>query len=339
MTAQAVQRRGADAAMTAQAVSMAPEDEIPQERQFLGVPVRCAARKNRANLTAELLAVARSLIKRRPPCPIEDASALPPRPPSLKTLITPPPSPPPKSDADACTRARIEAAARRLALEARCFSTDDVSAQIATYLCENGFHGDRAWATCVGDVWYTQNFLYDVVARLAPSINSPRYAHAFARLPLPTSDAWSYFEVELTFEGDFVECFVGAQSAKETRRGVVCGKSRGSFGVATLGGLYSEGAFRRGGLEGRACDRVGVLSRVIGEHRHVIFVARRRGGFTRRAVGACQVSRSQDVFPTVTLRSRGVSVKALLDAAVLPRRRDLPEQGAVYAITGEKLAD
>ena len=325
--------------MTAQPLPPAPEDEIPEERQFLGVPVRCAARKNRANLTAELLAVARSLIKRRPPCPIEDASALPPRPPSLKTLITPPPSPPPKVDADACTRSRIEAASRRLALEARCFSTDDVSAQIATYLCENGFHGDRAWATCVGDVWYTQNFLYDVVARLAPSINSPRYAHAFARMPLPTSDAWSYFEVELTFEGDFVECFVGAQSAKETRRGVVCGKSRGSFGVATLGGLYSEGAFRRGGLEGRACDRVGVLSRVIGEHRHVIFIARRRGGFTRRAVGACQVSCSHDVFPTVTLRSRGVSVKALLDAAVLPRRRDLPEEGAVYAITGEKLAD
>jgi len=336
MTAQAVRRGGAGAAMTA---SPAPEDEIPKEQEFLGVPVRCAARKNRANLTAELLAVARSLIKRRPPCPIEDASALPPRPPSLKTLITPPPSPPPASDADACTRSRIEAASRRLALEARCFSTDDVSAQIATYLCENGFHGDRAWATCVGDVWYTQNFLYDVVARLAPSINSPRYAHAFARLPLPTSDAWSYFEVELIYDGDFVECFVGAQSAKETRRGVVCGKSRGSFGVATLGGLYSEGAFRRGGLEGRACDRVGVLSRVIGEHRHVIFIARRRGGFTRRAVGACQVSCSHDVFPTVTLRSRGVSVKALLDAAVLPRRRDLPEQGAVYSISGERLAD
>ena len=179
----------------------------------------------------------------------------------------------------------------------------------------------------------TQNFLYDVVARLAPSINSPRYAHAFARMPLPASDV-GYFEVELSYEGDFVECFVGAQSAKETRRGVVCGKTRGCFGVATLGGLYSEGAFRRGGLEGRACDRVGVLSRVIGEHRHVIFVARRRGGFTRRAVGACQVSRSQDVFPTVTLRSRGVSVKALLDAAVLPRRRDLPEEGAVLTRAG-----
>ena len=323
--------------MTAQTVSMAPEDEIPQERQFLGVPVRSAARKNRANLTAELLAVARSLIKRRPPCPIEDASALPPRPPSLKTLVTPPASPPPKADADACTRSRIEAASRRLALEARCFSTDDVSAQIATYLCENGFHGDRAWATCVGDVWYTQNFLYDVVCRLAPSVNSPRYAHAFARLPLPTSDAWSYFEVELSYEGDFVECVVGAQSAKETRRGVVCGKSRGSFALATLGGSYVEGAFRRG-LEG-LWDRIGVLSRVVGEHRHVIFVARRRGGSSRRAVGACQVSLSQDVFPTVTLRSRGVSVKALLDAAVLPRRRDLPEEGAVYAITGEKLAD
>jgi hypothetical protein len=331
-----VQRRGAGAAMTA---PPAPEDEIPTERQFLGVPVRCAARKNRANLTAELLAVARSLIKRRPPCPIEDASALPPRPPSLKSLITPPPSPPPKPEADACTRSRIEAAARRLALEARCFSSDDVSAQIATYLCENGFHGDRAWATCVGDVWYTQNFLYDVVARLAPSINSPRYAGAFCRMPLPTSDAWSYFEVELTYDGDFVECFVGAQSAKETRRGVVCGKSRGSFGVATLGGLYSEGAFRRGGLEGRACDRVGVLSRVMGEHRHVIFTARRRGGFTRRAVGACQVSCSRDVFPTVTLRSRGVAVRALLDADVLPRRRDLPETGAVYSISGERLAD
>ena len=181
--------------MTAQAVSMAPEDEIPEERKFLGVPVRNAHRKNRANLTAELLAVARSLIKRRPPCPIEDASALPPKPPSLKALITPPPSPPPKADADACTKSRIEAASRRLALEARCFSSDDVSAQIATYLCENNFNGDRAWATCVGDVWYTQNFLYDVVARLAPSINSPRYAHAFARMPLPTSDAWSYFEV------------------------------------------------------------------------------------------------------------------------------------------------
>ena len=325
--------------MTAQATPPAPEDEIPEERQYLGVPVRNAGRKNRANLTAELLAVARSLIKRRPPCPIEDASALPPRPPSLKALITPPPSPPPASDADACTRSRIEAASRRLALEARCFSTDDVSARIATYLCENGFHGDRAWATCVGDVWYAQNFLYDVVARLAPSVNSPRYAHAFSRLPLPASDAWSYFEVELSYEGDFVECVVGAQSAKETRRGVVCGKSRGSFGVATLGGLYSEGAFRRGGIGDRACDRVGVLSRVIGEHRHVIFVARRRGSSARRAVGACQVSCSQDVFPTVTLRSRGVSVKALLDAAVLPRRRDLPEQGAVYAISGERLAD
>ena len=323
--------------MTAQAAPPAPEDEIPEERQFLGVPVRCAARKNRANLTAELLAVARSLIKRRPPGPIVDASALPPQPPSLKALITPPPSPPPEADADACTKSRIEAASRRLALEARCFSGDDVSAQIATYLCENGFHGDRAWATCVGDVWYAQNFLYDVVARLAPSVNSPRYAHAFSRLPLPASDAWSYFEVELTYDGDFVECFVGAQSAKETRRGVVCGKSRGSFALATLGGLYSEGAFRRG-LEG-LWDRVGVLSRVVGEHRHVIFIARRRGGSSRRAVGACQVSLSQDVFPTVTLRSRGVSVKALLDAAVLPRRRDLPEEGAVYAITGEKLAD
>ena len=323
--------------MTAQAVSMAPEDEIPEERKFLGVPVRNAHRKNRANLTAELLAVARSLIKRRPPCPIEDASALPPRPPSLKTLVTPPPSPPPKSDADACTRARIEAAARRLALEARCFSSDDVSAEIATYLCENGFHGDRAWATCVGDVWYTQNFLYDVVCRLAPAVNSPRYAHAFSRLPLPTSDAWSYFEVELSYEGDFAECVVGAQSAKETRRGVVCGKSRGSFALATLGGSYVEGAFRRG-LEG-LWDRIGVLSRVVGEHRHVIFVARRRGGSSRRAVGACQVSCSQDVFPTVTLRSRGVSVKALLDASVLPRRRDLPETGAVYSISGERLAD
>jgi len=323
--------------MTAQAVSMAPEDEIPEERKFLGVPVRNAHRKNRANLTAELLAVARSLIKRRPPCPIEDASALPPKPPSLKALITPPPSPPPKADADACTKSRIEAASRRLALEARCFSGDDVSAQIATYLCENGFHGDRAWATCVGDVWYTQNFLYDVVCRLAPAVNSPRYAHAFSRLPLPTSDAWSYFEVELSYEGDFVECVVGAQSAKETRRGVVCGKSRGSFALATLGGSYVEGAFRRG-LEG-LWDRIGVLSRVVGEHRHVIFVARRRGGSSRRAVGACQVSLSQDVFPTVTLRSRGVAVKALLDAAVLPRRRDLPEEGAVYAISGERLAD
>ena len=78
---------------------------------------------------------------------------------------------------------------------------------------------------------------------------------------------------------------MGAQSAKETRRGVVCGKSRGSFGVATLGGLYSEGAFRRGGIGDRACDRVGVLSRVVGEHRHVIFVARRRGGSSRRAAG------------------------------------------------------
>ena len=49
--------------MTAQPLPPAPEDEIPEERQFLGVPVRCAERKNRANLTAELLAVARSLIK------------------------------------------------------------------------------------------------------------------------------------------------------------------------------------------------------------------------------------------------------------------------------------
>ena len=323
--------------MTAQTAPPAPEDEIPEERKFLGVPVRNAHRKNRANLTAELLAVARSLIKRRPPGPVVDASALPPRPPSLKALITPPPSPPPASDADACTRSRIEAASRRLALEARCFSADEVSAQMATYLCENGFHGDRAWATCVGDVWYTQNFLYDVVCRLAPAVNSPRYAHAFSRLPLPTSDAWSYFEVELTYEGDFVECVVGAQSAKETRRGVVCGKSRGSFALATLGGSYVEGAFRRG-LEG-LWDRIGVLSRVVGEHRHVIFVARRRGGSSRRAVGACQVPLSQDVFPTVTLRSRGVAVKALLDAAVLPRRRDLPEEGAVYAISGERLAD
>ena len=184
----------------------------------------------------------------------------------------------------------------------------------------------------MGDVWYTQNFLYDVVARLAPSINSPRYAHAFARMPLPTSDAWSYFEVELTFEGDFVECVVGAQSAKETRRGVVCGKSRGCFGVATLGGLYSEGAFRRGGIGDRACDRVGVLSRVVGEHRHVIFIARRRGGSSRRAVGACQVSCSQDVFPTVTLRSRGVSVKAstrrsYLEGATSPRKERWPGRG------------
>ena len=49
--------------MTAQAAPPAPEDEIPEERQFLGVPVRNAHRKNRANLTAELLAVARSLDK------------------------------------------------------------------------------------------------------------------------------------------------------------------------------------------------------------------------------------------------------------------------------------
>ena len=68
------------------------------------------------------------------------------------------------------------------------------------------------------------------------------------------------------------------------------GKVAVLLAVATLGGLYSEGAFRRGGIGDRACDRVGVLSRVVGEHRHVIFIARRRGGSSRRAVGACQVS-------------------------------------------------
>ena len=147
----------------------------------------------------------------------------------------------------------------------------------------------------MGDVWYTQNFLYDVVARLAPSINSPRYAHAFARMPLPTSDAWSYFEVELTFEGDFVECFVGAQSAKETRRGVVCGKSRGSLASRRSGACIARALLGEAALEGRACDRVGVLSRVVGEHRHVIFIARRRGGSSRRAPSApakCHVVRT-----------------------------------------------
>ena len=57
--------------MTAQAAPPAPEDEIPEERQFLGVPVRNAHRKNRANLTAELLAVARSLIKGGRPVPLK----------------------------------------------------------------------------------------------------------------------------------------------------------------------------------------------------------------------------------------------------------------------------
>ena len=325
-----------------------PEDEVPRARPCLGVPVRCAERKSRTSLTAELLAVARSLIVRRPPCPSIDASALPPPPPALKARdhwILPPPSPPPKAAADACTRALIHAVVRRLALEARCFDGDAVSAWIATYAREHHFDGDRAWATCVGDVWYARPFVFDVVMRPAPAVGAARHAHACSKLPLPAVKEWTYFEVELAYE-DQAECFVGAQPILDTRRGGACGKARGGFALATLGGLHAEGAFRRGGVE-RPCDRVGVLSRIEGNARRVVFLARRRGGAARRVVGAVSVSCGRDVFPTVTLRSRHVTARALLDAECLPSRRELEEacagdlelKGAVYDVNGERLKE